>query len=244
MNVIMNPPYDGSLHLKILNNVIKTFPKAKIVSLQPDLTLVYKCQLKSYLYAKTFLDGHIKNIYKLPYSTSDEMFNIGNAIGGLSIYYICPSGHKNLDDFTFENNIQKSLYNKVLCKRDHKLSWENIHTKRRAAQNDYEVDLYTWHSGDNAYKTCIREDGKSNRCVIFNNIEQVKNFKKSFSTRFMEWYIEKIIKVGNGIVDKCFMLDDYNHEWTDEMLYKFFELTEDEIKEIEKEIKTYNISNI
>lgn len=29
----------------------------------------------------------------------------------------------------------------------------------------------------------------------------------------------------------------YTHPWTDEMLYEYFDLTEDEIKEIEQEIK-------
>ena len=32
-------------------------------------------------------------------------------------------------------------------------------------------------------------------------------------------------------------LADYTHPWTDEMLYEYFGLTEEEIKEIEKSIK-------
>ena len=32
-------------------------------------------------------------------------------------------------------------------------------------------------------------------------------------------------------------LDDYTHPWTDEDLYKYFELTDDEIAVIESEIK-------
>ena len=32
-------------------------------------------------------------------------------------------------------------------------------------------------------------------------------------------------------------VDDYTHPWTDEMLYEYFDLTEDEIKEIEQDIK-------
>lgn len=33
--VIMNPPYDGNTHLKILNNVVEEFPDAEIVNLSP-----------------------------------------------------------------------------------------------------------------------------------------------------------------------------------------------------------------
>lgn len=32
-------------------------------------------------------------------------------------------------------------------------------------------------------------------------------------------------------------MNDYTHEWTDKDLYEFFDLTEEEIKEIESEIK-------
>lgn len=32
-------------------------------------------------------------------------------------------------------------------------------------------------------------------------------------------------------------LGDYTHPWTDEMLYKYFNLSEDEIRIIESEIK-------
>ena len=30
---------------------------------------------------------------------------------------------------------------------------------------------------------------------------------------------------------------DYTHPWTDKQIYEYFELTDDEIKEIEQEIK-------
>ena len=42
LNIIMNPPYDGSLYLKILDSVIKTFPEAKIVNLSPNFYENYK----------------------------------------------------------------------------------------------------------------------------------------------------------------------------------------------------------
>lgn len=32
-------------------------------------------------------------------------------------------------------------------------------------------------------------------------------------------------------------LNDYTHPWTDEMLYKYFDLTQEEIDLIEKEMK-------
>lgn len=237
--IIMNPPYDKNLHLKILREAMKHIEKdgGEIVSLEPDIFFPYKCQLSAYKEA-AFMDLKLKEVERLPYEMSDKMFSIGNSLGGLAIYHLTENGGHIRDEYTFNNDIEKSLYNKVLCKRKDKLNWENEHTQRRAAQNEYEVDLYTWHKGKDAYATCIREDRKSNRSVTFSSKEEVENFKNSFRTKFMEWYIKNIIWAGNGIVDKCFMFDTkiYENVIDDEFFYSFFGLTDKEIQEIEKEI--------
>ena len=33
--IIMNPPYDGNLHLKILSKIISEYPEAEVVNLSP-----------------------------------------------------------------------------------------------------------------------------------------------------------------------------------------------------------------
>ena len=35
MKIIMNPPYSGSLHLKILSKIISEYPNAEVVNLSP-----------------------------------------------------------------------------------------------------------------------------------------------------------------------------------------------------------------
>ena len=36
MHIIMNPPYSGNLHLKILSHLINEYPEAEVVNLSPD----------------------------------------------------------------------------------------------------------------------------------------------------------------------------------------------------------------
>jgi hypothetical protein len=242
MTIITNPPYSGSLHLKILREAMKH--SDDIVNLSPDICLQYKWGENCNKIA-SFLDGHIIDYDKLSYEDSDKYFGIGNSIGGLAIYHIGGGNNgKTRAEITFSSEIERSIYEKILfCNKPNKLGWENKNTKRHGPQIPNCVNLYTWHRGSNAYETCIREDGNYNRTVYFDTPEQAENFKNMFKTKFMEWYCRKVIWAGNGIVDKCFMFDkdDYTHPWTDDMLYKYFGLTDGEIKTIENEVKEHEI---
>ena len=70
--------------------------------------------------------------------------------------------------------------------------------------------------------------------IKFDTVEEAKNFENSCWTKFM-LFCNKISKVGVN-TDFGFLpfMPTYTHPWTDEMLYSYFNLTEDEIKEIEK----------
>ena len=54
-------------------------------------------------------------------------------------------------------------------------------------------------------------------------------------TKLGQWYYDKIIVDVHVHSYMFIFLPDYTHPWTDEMLYKYFNLTEDEISMIEKE---------
>lgn len=111
LNIIMNPPYDGSLHLKILNNVIKTFSEAKIVNLSPirwleDPLAEYK---KNSDYKKfENIRKHIEDIEKLESFLTNKLFNI--SFLDLGIYTITKNGGwKNNLKKEFSINAQKLL---------------------------------------------------------------------------------------------------------------------------------------
>lgn len=119
LNIIMNPPYDSNLHLKVLQNVINEFPDANIVNLSPIRWLEDPCaEYKKGSDFKKFslVRSHIEKLEKISVIEAENSFGIGLP---------------------------------------------------------YNLGLFPW-------------------------------------------------------------LGDYTHEWTDEMLYKYFDLTEDEIRQIER----------
>ena len=74
-------------------------------------------------------------------------------------------------------------------------------------------------------------------CVEFDTEEEAENFYKYTKTKFFK-YLYKIEMVDVNIHPQYLpFMPTYSHPWTDEMLYEFFELTSDEIKEIENCIK-------
>ena len=74
--------------------------------------------------------------------------------------------------------------------------------------------------------------------IRFNSKEEAQNFIESVeNTKFGKWYEANIITDMNISNDNILWLGDYTRPWTDEMLYEYFSLTDDEIKEIECSIK-------
>ena len=73
--------------------------------------------------------------------------------------------------------------------------------------------------------------------IKFATVEEAKNFEDSCWTKFMI-FCNKISKVGvNTNFDFLPFMPTYTHPWTDSQLYEYFNLTEDEIKEIENAIR-------
>ena len=67
--------------------------------------------------------------------------------------------------------------------------------------------------------------------------EEAYNFQAYTKTKFFK-YIYSIMKTDQNVPLKYLpFMPTYTHPWTDEMLYEYFGLTEDEVKEIEQEIK-------
>ena len=239
---LMNPPYDRSLHLKFLEKTIEI--AEKVVSVQPNIFL------KQFLYRQTskfkdILKGKLEDIEIFDHKTSNKYFNLGHSINEIAIYVINNNTNKpiDIDKLGFETSIEHSVFDKILRKRDGKLGWENKNTKRHGKQTGFFVNLYTWHVGTNAYNTCINETSKFSRTVYFDNAEQVKNFKNSFNTKFMEFYVREIVWAGNGITDKCFMFDKetYNRPINDKYFFDFFDLSKEEQQYILNKVKSYLI---
>lgn len=73
----------------------------------------------------------------------------------------------------------------------------------------------------------------------FDSLEEANNFKTYLETKVVRSLINALISSAY-ITDKAFAfvpIQDFSHPWTDEMLYKKYNLTEEEIAYIESTIK-------
>lgn len=72
--------------------------------------------------------------------------------------------------------------------------------------------------------------------IKFTTKEERENFYNCMWTTLMRWYWRtQVVDLRNFLQFYPYL--DFSHPWTDEMLYSFFGLTEEEIREIEQEIK-------
>ena len=271
LNIIMNPPYDGSLHLKILNSVTKTFPEAKIVNLSPVdwLQNVYGGsaynKFKDLKFDCEYV-GLLKNLFD----------SVNKASYHLGIYYITKNTKNTAQDYltklvTFDNkhfideNLVSSIKEKLVKYNDglesHIKSGEitdkskyTIVIPKFVGGSGLKNDRFYWKNGrwnKIFYKGICNGVTPSENKMHFSNVQNYTDFD------YLEFDTEQEAKNWAATNDLIFMrfctllecvdshrrckyvpyMNDYTHEWTDEMLYKFFDLTEEEIKIIESEIK-------
>ena len=73
--------------------------------------------------------------------------------------------------------------------------------------------------------------------IKFSSEDEAYSFQAYTKTKFFK-YIYSTMKIDQNVPLKFLpFMHDYTHTWTDEDLYKYFELTDDEIAVIESEIK-------
>jgi hypothetical protein len=277
MKIIMNPPYDKNLHLKILQEAMKH--SDDVVNLSPIRWLQDPlAEYKKGSDWKKFGDVR-ERIESLDRVSSDEAAKFFSArlSFDLGIYHIMPGEYFGADNIRWiKDNINfKSIFEKVEAKKLDNLNTHIEHNKRdgiryrvQAIKPRADFDprggrVYTTdHSHDYDFGNHKRsfiyvdgmQDGKDwtyfgNRnqftkaegaplpeSIKFNTEEEAKNFEAYVWTKFFRFcnFMTKL----DVHVQLQFLpyLGDYTHPWDDKQLYEYFGLTDDEIKEIEKEI--------
>lgn len=253
-HIIMNPPYSGNLHLKILQEAMKH--SDEVVNLSPIRWLQDPlAEYKKNSDWKKFEDirKQIESVDVVVKSEVQKNFDIVNS-EDLGIYHITKEG--GWADFEVKD-IVKKCYNKIknkLCNIEHnqkdgwriRVSTISNNNHRNGALNnlgklvifyDGMKDGQPWYNfyQKNKWSKTTPEITDS---IKFASEEEAKNFIKSIEeTKFGRWYEAHIITDMNICNANILWLGDYTHHWTDEMLYEYFGLTDDEIKEIEQEIK-------
>ena len=242
-HIIMNPPYCRNLHLKILNEAINH--SDDIVNLSPirwlqDPLAEYKrnSDFKKF----TEIRERIENIDVISAHEATDLFG-ASIWADLGVYNLNKDGsfdtHSLLKHLWFVNKVILKVKDSV---KDHstregvcdfskpyiKISGLHGHQGNK--------DFYEFASPRldvaKSKKTSCRQ-----HTVNFETEEESINFFNSLQTKFYK-FINVCIKRDMEIPWQYTpWLDDYTHQWTDDDLYQYFELTDDEIKIIESEIK-------
>ena len=263
--IIMNPPYDGQLHLKIFEEASKHLSKDGVcVSLSPTPWLAkFNVNRPMAKYRKVF-NGKIKHIEVIEHATANAMFDTGNAIEELGIYVVKNDDSAPIDlmKYGFNNDAEKSLYNKInmmnpkagvitynkaaLDIRYGRVSAKTAYCNKGCTnisiRKPFDVPIYTWHGG----KTCkeavlmLKSKKKVSMVLYFNSQVEHDNFINSLDTTFMNWYYQMFVVPGDcKIINYMFRMVDYSQPWTDERFYKFFNITSEEQKVIEETMEKY-----
>ena len=235
-HIIMNPPYCRNLHLKILNAAINH--SDDIVNLSPIRWL--QDPLAEYKRNSDFkkfenVRKHIESIEIIPYNAANKLFNIQWT--DLGIYHIMNI----VTNKVFSN--QSNFVRKVLSKCNNSIMDIATCEGYRGAYHDT-FGVINSHYGD--MSCLIKNDYKLfrtarytnvNKVIFFNSEDECLNMFKYLTSKVMRAYAKEVRT--NQRVPWQFVpvLPTYKHEWTDDDLYKYFNLSDDEIAIIESEIK-------
>lgn len=276
LNIVMNPPYSGNLHLKILDKMSKDFPDAEIVNLSPIgwLEDPLAKDKKSAFNKFADLRKKIENVDVVSITDAKNIFR-AQLSQDLGIYCLSKTG--GWDSETFTKKYQ-SFVSKIFQNTKH---WSDVAESNKVDGIRVKIQRLRPHSAGAsavasgkeaefvpkfAYKLMYEKspnifiDGKSDgiwwtEClgaknqysknigdplvdsIKFDTLEEAQNFEAFAKTKFMT-FCNRVSKVGVN-TDFSFLpfMPTYKHPWTDEMLYKHFNLTPKEISIIEEEMK-------
>ena len=264
-HIIMNPPYDKNLHLKILSEAIKH--SDDVVNLSPirwlqDPLAKYK---KNSDWKK--FESVRKGIETLDVVSAPEARNLFGAVFtmDLGIYHITNNGgwkscynNKIIDKVMLK--LQPTITSRVCdAKKEYfclVTTLDGAHKERENApkQTDF-IRRENWYGkyyktdglvSDNGFtlhqnkeRNVMSTNGNPDTWAIveFDTKEECFNYYAYTKTKFFKYlYVSERVDVNIHPEFLPFM-PTYAHPWTDEMLYEYFDLTEDEVKEIEQGIK-------
>ena len=242
MKIIINSPYSGNLHLKILSHLISLYPDAEVVNLSPIRWL--QDPLAEYKRGsdwKKFEDirSKISSLDMLAKKETDAAFGI--ACEPLGIY-------------TISNKTPIELnhdFGKRITEKTEKFYSDYMNNKKTPF--GVPVAHFHWTIGGTEYfepfTLALSENGTyaktgwtkglhdTYEMFYFDTEEELKNFKAFLQLKSYQWILGHLL-IGKRLpTDLIPMMPTYTHPWTDKDLYEYFNLTDDEIAIIEQEVK-------
>lgn len=267
-HIIMNPPYSGNLHLKILREAMQH--SDDIVNLSPIRWL--EDPLAEYKQGSDWerfsdIRERIEELDKVDQAQASVMFGCCLTFG-MGVYHLTKSGGANI---TIKNSIVDKVVKKrtdynVTTVKDVKLPYfvlivtiDGGHMERPNSMGSlcnfvrnekwyghfYETSTMKSDNGytleENKKRNIMSTNGNIEKwpCIEFRTKEEAENFYKSTKTKFFK-YVYKVEMVDVNVHPSFLpFMPTYTHPWTDADLYAYFGLTPDEIDIIEKEMAKY-----
>ena len=252
----MNPPYNKTLHLQILEKVIPHCEK--VVNVSPigwlqDPYAKYK-KHSAYLKFEESIVKHIKSLHIISCAEAYSIFGDTQQTSDLGIYCcdndehqfssIIPAYIERIAKFCLEHPApfeyqQKDgirIYVQTFAHRC--LSWEDSYRFKDLLFKNGSCNGKKWWQYYQANKFTKRTDEIT--CSIkFNTEEEAQNFLDSYNTDFMK-VVDKYLVTGRSLKNTSIVwMGDYSQPWTDERFYEYFKLTKEEIDIIETTMKEY-----
>lgn len=255
LDIIMNPPYSKNTHLKILKNVINAFPESEIINLSPIRWL--QDSLAEYKKNSDFnnfedIRNHVEDLD--PLDAMDMCDEFDAWVGNLGIYKISNKGDsKNAD---LRNKIVIKIHKKGLYYKDFDMNKKDGwrvkvaaiynggrfgHGGKNAALSgilkllafyDGKKDGKPWYKFYNANGTSKFTD-EIPYSIKFSSEDECNNFINTMKTTFGRYYFGSLHH-DMHVSPQFFLKLDYTRSWSNDDLYKLFDLTTEEIKEIEE----------
>ncbi len=231
---IMNPPYDGNLHLKILEKVIPIADK--VINISPVRWL--QDPLAKYKPKKDNLQEKYKNILSvlesltiIPASDANKLFNIN--WGDLGIYVIdknCKNPYQ-IIEHPGVKIVDKIQFNKLcsLCdvmRNEKDIYFCPITHAMRAVNCAHGYTILFTDNGPYAKSGWTKDAGNNYHFINLNSKNEVDNFKKYVTTKSVR-FICKLVALGGmgGQNNLIPYMSDYTQPWTDKRFCEYFGIT-------------------
>lgn len=247
--IIMNPPYSRNLHLKILAEAIKHLKdeKSTCVNLSPDhwLTNPFKKFEKDKQKSKMLkmLAGYVQKHETYTADEFNKLFGTSNFFG-VGITALSKQPDSKIDFSKYD--CQDALLCKIIAKV---VSLPSLRSQYTHVRGPFFVPCR--RRTHRYLPFCDRDDSKAKakEGIDFGSKTERDNFKASILDTWLYSWLDKSEWLGSensanapwlgDAVNPRTGLKGYEGEWTDDDLYKLFNLTKDEIKTIEDTMKKY-----
>ena len=229
-HIITNPPYDKNLHLKILSEAMKHIEKdgGEIVSLEPDdwiINPLIKYTTKKYeLSFRKELLPHLADLEHISLEDFNNLFGTSSFFG-VGIQHYTKDGGYDYEKFINNDPLTNKIWSEVIKMPSLRSKFESL--------KDNELFVPIRRRTHRTYKW-TDDNTNATEGIQFKTKEEKENFVASLNTWIYKW-LNKFHEGENSA--RVPYLGDYTHTWTDEDLYEYFNLNEEEIKEIEDAIQ-------